>query len=89
MYLFFFFFFANERFGGSQYSQSQVASATFQKEAASSTDIPDREADSDSEEEDPKDDLDPFSTQGQAETTDSEILYFIVLPLFSLCAVLD
>ncbi|KAM6937759.1 serine/threonine-protein phosphatase 6 regulatory subunit 2 isoform 1-T1 [Xenentodon cancila] len=62
---------SRNRFGGSQSSQSQAASSIFQKAAASSADLPDREPDSDSEEEDPKDELDPFSSQDQAEATDS------------------
>ncbi|XP_072241829.1 serine/threonine-protein phosphatase 6 regulatory subunit 2 isoform X1 [Leuresthes tenuis] len=62
---------SRNRFGVSQSSQSQTASATCDRPAASSTDVPDRAADSDSEEEDPKGDLDPFSSQDQTEATKS------------------
>ncbi|XP_014854275.1 PREDICTED: serine/threonine-protein phosphatase 6 regulatory subunit 2-like isoform X1 [Poecilia mexicana] len=56
---------SRNRFGGSPSSQSQAASQTCERTAASSTDAPDRPADSDSEEEDNKDEFDPFSSQGQ------------------------
>ncbi|KAM7414474.1 hypothetical protein PAMA_019343 [Pampus argenteus] len=59
---------SRNRFGGSQSSQSQAAS----KAAGSGTEASDRTADSDSdseEGEEPKDDLDPFSSQGHTETT--------------------
>ncbi|RVE71910.1 hypothetical protein OJAV_G00056480 [Oryzias javanicus] len=58
---------SRNRFGGSQSSQSQ-AESTCQRTAASSTEAPDREASSDSEEEERNDDLDPFSSQEQTET---------------------
>ncbi|XP_036962456.1 serine/threonine-protein phosphatase 6 regulatory subunit 2 isoform X1 [Acanthopagrus latus] len=59
---------SRNRFGGSQSSQSQAASKPGDRTAASGSEASDRTADSDSEEgEDPKDDLDPFSSLGQAE----------------------
>ncbi|KAF6735070.1 Serine/threonine-protein phosphatase 6 regulatory subunit 2 [Oryzias melastigma] len=61
---------SRNRFGGSQSSQSQ-AESTCQRTAASSTEAPDREASSDSEEEERNDDLDPFSSQEQTETAKS------------------
>lgn len=61
------------RFGGSQ-SQSQAASKACDRTAGSGTEASDRTPESDSEEEEePKDDLDPFSSQGQTETAQSEI----------------
>ncbi|XP_073327456.1 serine/threonine-protein phosphatase 6 regulatory subunit 2 isoform X2 [Pagrus major] len=63
---------SRNRFGGSQSSQSQAASKPGDRTAASGSETSDRTADSDSEEgEDPKDDLDPFSSLGQTETTKS------------------
>ncbi|XP_041794392.1 serine/threonine-protein phosphatase 6 regulatory subunit 2 isoform X1 [Chelmon rostratus] len=60
------------QFGGSRSSQSQAASKACDRTATSGTEASDRAADSDSEEgEDPKDDLDPFSSQGQSEATKS------------------
>nr|XP_020469220.1 serine/threonine-protein phosphatase 6 regulatory subunit 2-like isoform X3 [Monopterus albus] len=60
------------RFGGSQSSQSPTASRICDMTAASGTEASDRAADSDSEEgEEPKDDLDPFSSIGQDEATKS------------------
>uniref|UniRef100_A0A3P9JHI6 Serine/threonine-protein phosphatase 6 regulatory subunit 2 n=1 Tax=Oryzias latipes TaxID=8090 RepID=A0A3P9JHI6_ORYLA len=61
---------SRNRFGGSQSSQSQ-AESTCQRTAASNTEAPDREASSDSEEEEHNDDLDPFSSQSQTETAKS------------------
>ncbi|XP_035521444.1 serine/threonine-protein phosphatase 6 regulatory subunit 2 [Morone saxatilis] len=62
---------SRNRFGGSQ-AQSQAASTACDMTAASGTEASDTAADSDSEEgEDPKDDLDPFSSQGQTEATKS------------------
>ncbi|XP_015239487.1 PREDICTED: serine/threonine-protein phosphatase 6 regulatory subunit 2 isoform X2 [Cyprinodon variegatus] len=58
---------SRNRFGGSTSSQSQVTSQTCEKRTASSTEVTDRPADSDSEEEDNKDDFDPFSSQGQTD----------------------
>ncbi|XP_076588645.1 serine/threonine-protein phosphatase 6 regulatory subunit 2 isoform X2 [Chaetodon auriga] len=61
---------SRNRFGGSRSSQNQAASKACDRTAASGTEASDRAADSDSEEgEDPKDDLDPFSSQGQTEAT--------------------
>ncbi|XP_041794393.1 serine/threonine-protein phosphatase 6 regulatory subunit 2 isoform X2 [Chelmon rostratus] len=63
---------SRSRFGGSRSSQSQAASKACDRTATSGTEASDRAADSDSEEgEDPKDDLDPFSSQGQSEATKS------------------
>ncbi|XP_051237506.1 serine/threonine-protein phosphatase 6 regulatory subunit 2 isoform X2 [Dicentrarchus labrax] len=63
---------SRNRFGGSQSAQSQAASTACDMTAASGTEASDTAADSDSEEgEDPKDDLDPFSSQGQTEATKS------------------
>ncbi|XP_030282135.1 serine/threonine-protein phosphatase 6 regulatory subunit 2 isoform X2 [Sparus aurata] len=60
---------SRNRFGGSQSSQGQAASKPGDKTAASGSEASDRTADSDSEEgEDPKDDMDPFSSLGQTET---------------------
>lgn len=61
------------RFGGSPSSQSQAASQTCEMTATSSTDGPDKPADSDSEEEDNKDDFDPFSSQDQTVAPPSKI----------------
>lgn len=59
---------SRNRFGGSQSSQSQAASNTCDHTAAPGTEVPDKEADSDSEEgEDPRDDLDPFVSQDQTD----------------------
>lgn len=60
------------RFGGLQSSQRPVVSKACDKASASATETSDRAADSDSEEE-PNDDLDPFSSQGQAEPAKGEI----------------
>ncbi|XP_070827575.1 serine/threonine-protein phosphatase 6 regulatory subunit 2 isoform X1 [Chaetodon trifascialis] len=63
---------SRNRFGGSRSSQNQAASKACDRTAASGSEASDRAADSDSEEgEDPKDDLDPFSSQGQTEATKS------------------
>lgn len=63
---------SRNRFGGSRSSQSPAASKDCDETAASGTEASDRAADSDSEEgEDPKDDMDPFSSQSQAEATKS------------------
>lgn len=67
------------RFGGSPSSQSQAASQTCERTAASSTDAPDRPADSDSEEEDNKDDFDPFSSQGQTGAPPSKIYVHVAI----------
>lgn len=68
----------DSRFGGSQSSKSQAANKACDRTAASGTEASDRAADSDSEEgEDPKDDLDPFSSQGQTEATKSEKYYIV------------
>ncbi|XP_067445712.1 serine/threonine-protein phosphatase 6 regulatory subunit 2 isoform X1 [Thunnus thynnus] len=62
---------SRNRFGGSQ-SQSQAASKACDRTAGSGTEASDRTPESDSEEEEePKDDLDPFSSQGQTETAQS------------------
>uniref|UniRef100_A0A1A7XHZ9 Protein phosphatase 6, regulatory subunit 2b n=1 Tax=Iconisemion striatum TaxID=60296 RepID=A0A1A7XHZ9_9TELE len=58
---------SRNRFGGSRSSQNQAGSKSCDKTEASSTEVPDRPADSDSEEEDNKDDFDPFSSQDQTE----------------------
>lgn len=61
------------RFGGSQ-SQSHKTSKACDRTTGSGTETSDRAPGSDSEEEEePKDDLDPFSCQGQTETTQSMI----------------
>lgn len=61
------------RFGGSRSSQNPAASKDCDGTAASATEDSDRAADSDSEEgENPKDDLDPFSSQGPTDGTKSE-----------------
>lgn len=60
---------SRNRFGGSRSSQSQAAGKTCDRAATSSAETPDRGADSDSEEEDPKEELDPFSSQGQTDAT--------------------
>ncbi|XP_049930231.1 serine/threonine-protein phosphatase 6 regulatory subunit 2 isoform X1 [Epinephelus moara] len=57
---------SRNRFGGSRSSQSPAASKDCDRAAASGTEACDRAADSDSEGEDPKDDLDPFSSQTDA-----------------------
>ncbi|XP_035797865.2 serine/threonine-protein phosphatase 6 regulatory subunit 2 isoform X2 [Amphiprion ocellaris] len=62
---------SRNRFGGSRTSQSQAANKSCDMTAASGTEVSDRAADSDSEEEDPKDDLDPFSSQDQTEAIKS------------------
>lgn len=62
------------RFGGSQSSQSQATSKACDRTAASGTEASDRAADSYSEEgEDPKDDLDPFLSQGETDATKCEL----------------
>ncbi|XP_028287920.1 serine/threonine-protein phosphatase 6 regulatory subunit 2 isoform X2 [Parambassis ranga] len=59
---------SRNRFGGSRSSQSQAAIKTCDTTAASGTEIPDAAGDSESEEEeDPKDDLDPFSSLDHSE----------------------
>ncbi|CAG5958089.1 unnamed protein product [Menidia menidia] len=60
---------SRNRFGGSRSSQSQTASTTCDRPAASSPDVPDRAEDSDSEEENPKEDQDPFSSQEETKTS--------------------
>lgn len=70
-----------QRFGGSRSSRSQAAGKASDRTAASGTEITDRAADSDSEEgEDPKDDLDPFLSQGESDATkcEWELSYCIV-----------
>ncbi|XP_035497525.1 serine/threonine-protein phosphatase 6 regulatory subunit 2 isoform X1 [Scophthalmus maximus] len=63
---------SRNRFGGSQPSLSQSASKACDRTATSGTELPDKAADSHSEEtEEPKDDLDPFSSQGQTEAAKS------------------
>ncbi|KAM6926697.1 serine/threonine-protein phosphatase 6 regulatory subunit 2 isoform 1-T1 [Lycodopsis pacificus] len=63
---------SRNRFGGSRSSQSPAASKDCDRTAASGTEASDRAADSDSEEgENPKEDLDPFSSQGQTDGTKS------------------
>ncbi|XP_049431323.1 serine/threonine-protein phosphatase 6 regulatory subunit 2 isoform X3 [Epinephelus fuscoguttatus] len=57
---------SRNRFGGSRSSQSPAASKDCDRATASGTEACDRTADSDSEGEDPKDDLDPFSSQTDA-----------------------
>ncbi|XP_033490738.1 serine/threonine-protein phosphatase 6 regulatory subunit 2 isoform X3 [Epinephelus lanceolatus] len=57
---------SRNRFGGSRSSQSPAASKDCDRAATSGTEACDRAADSDSEGEDPKDDLDPFSSQTDA-----------------------
>ena len=57
----------------SRFGVSQSASKACDSTATSGTEVSDRGADSDSEGEEPKDGLDPFSSQGQTETTKSEI----------------
>lgn len=64
------------RFGGLQSSQSQAASKSCDKTATSSTDKP---TDSDSEEEDSKDEFDPFSSQEQTEATAGEVFSLVWL----------
>lgn len=65
------------RFGGSRSSQSQAAIKTCDTTAASGTEIPDAAGDSESEEEeDPKDDLDPFSSLDHSEAAKSEIVLY-------------
>lgn len=77
----------DSRFGGSRSSQTQVASKSCDTTAASGTEASDRAADSDSEEgEDPKDDLDPFSSQGQTEATKSEEYYINALLFRPACS---
>ncbi|XP_045894331.1 serine/threonine-protein phosphatase 6 regulatory subunit 2 isoform X1 [Micropterus dolomieu] len=61
---------SRNRFGGSRSSKSQAASKACDRTEASGTKASDRAADSE-EGEDPKDDLDPFSSQGQTEATKS------------------
>lgn len=62
-----------QRFGGSRSSRSQAASKASDRTAGSGTETADRAADSDSEEgADPKDDLDPFLSQGESDTTKCE-----------------
>lgn len=60
------------RFGGSQSSQSPTASKVCGMTAAEPSD---GAAGSDSEEDEPKDDLDPFSSQSQTEAAKSEMCY--------------
>lgn len=60
------------RFGGSRSSQSQAAIKVNDKTAVSGIEASDTAADSDSEEEDPKDDLDPFLSQGDTDATKCE-----------------
>ncbi|XP_047451518.1 serine/threonine-protein phosphatase 6 regulatory subunit 2 isoform X2 [Mugil cephalus] len=60
---------SRNRFGGSQSPQGQAANKTCEKTGACGSEASERATDSDSEEEDPKDDLDPFSSQEQTETT--------------------
>nr|XP_046249551.1 serine/threonine-protein phosphatase 6 regulatory subunit 2 [Scatophagus argus]XP_046249552.1 serine/threonine-protein phosphatase 6 regulatory subunit 2 [Scatophagus argus]XP_046249553.1 serine/threonine-protein phosphatase 6 regulatory subunit 2 [Scatophagus argus] len=63
---------SRNRFGGSQSSQSQATSKACDRTSASGTEASDRASDSDSEEgEDPKDDLDPFSSLSQTEAAKS------------------
>uniref|UniRef100_A0A1A8HID2 Protein phosphatase 6, regulatory subunit 2b n=1 Tax=Nothobranchius korthausae TaxID=1143690 RepID=A0A1A8HID2_9TELE len=59
---------SRNRFGGLQSSQIQAESMSCDKAEAPSTEVPDRPADADSEEEENKEDFDPFSSQGQTET---------------------
>ncbi|XP_058500865.1 serine/threonine-protein phosphatase 6 regulatory subunit 2 isoform X2 [Solea solea] len=59
---------SRNRFGGSQSSQSPAATKACDRTAACGTEASDRTAGSDSEEEEePKDEPDPFSSQGQTE----------------------
>ncbi|XP_026220987.1 serine/threonine-protein phosphatase 6 regulatory subunit 2 isoform X2 [Anabas testudineus] len=62
---------SRNRFGGSRSSQSPTASKACDRTATSSAEAPDGVPDSDSEEEEPKEDMDPFSNQGQTESTKS------------------
>lgn len=61
---------SRNRFGGSQSFKSQAASKACDRTPASGTETSDRADNSDSEGEDPRD-LDPFSSQDQAEATKS------------------
>ncbi|XP_034542345.1 serine/threonine-protein phosphatase 6 regulatory subunit 2 isoform X2 [Notolabrus celidotus] len=61
---------ARNRFGGSQSSQSSATSKASDRTAAPGTGAPTREQNSDSEEEeDPKDDLDPFSSLAHSDAS--------------------
>lgn len=62
---------SRNRFGGCPSSQSQALSKTCDKTAAAAAESPDKTADSDSEEAEPKDNLDPFLNQGQTDTTNT------------------
>uniref|UniRef100_UPI0037E90ECA serine/threonine-protein phosphatase 6 regulatory subunit 2 n=1 Tax=Semicossyphus pulcher TaxID=241346 RepID=UPI0037E90ECA len=63
---------SRNRFGGSRSSQSQAASKASDRTAAPGTEASDRAPDSDSEEEEePKDDLDPFSSLAHTEASKS------------------
>ncbi|XP_029290508.1 serine/threonine-protein phosphatase 6 regulatory subunit 2 isoform X2 [Cottoperca gobio] len=63
---------SRNRFGGSRSPKSPAVSKDCDRTADSGTEASDRAADSDSEEgEDPKDDLDPFSSQGPTEAAKS------------------
>lgn len=60
------------RFGGSQTAQGQAARKTCDQTSVSGTEAADKAADSDSEGEEPKDDMDLFSSQSQTEATKSK-----------------
>ncbi|KAM4619304.1 serine/threonine-protein phosphatase 6 regulatory subunit 2 [Polymixia lowei] len=63
---------SRNRFGGSQSTQSDSASKTYDRTASSGTEAFERTTGSDTEEgEEPKEALDPFSSQGQTEATQS------------------
>ncbi|XP_041651632.1 serine/threonine-protein phosphatase 6 regulatory subunit 2 isoform X2 [Cheilinus undulatus] len=62
---------SRNRFGGSNLSQSSATSKACDRTAAPCTEASDRAPDSDSEEEDPKDDLDPFSSLAHSDATKS------------------
>lgn len=53
-------------------------SKVCERTSASGTQASDRAPDSDSEEEEPSDDLDPFSSQDQTEPAKSEICYRVM-----------
>lgn len=60
---------SRNRFGGSQMAQGQTPTKAGDGPGASGNEASDRTPDSDSEEEETKDDLDPFSSQGQTDAT--------------------
>ncbi|KAM9854381.1 serine/threonine-protein phosphatase 6 regulatory subunit 2 [Aulostomus maculatus] len=62
---------SRNRFGGSQAAQGPATHKASNRKASSSTEASDKGADSDSEGEEPKDDLDPFSSHSQTEATQS------------------